>query len=67
MAPTPHHHLSRQAQNLRRGVPILVGYLGLYLGAGLGFPWLTGGPLIRFTFRSLGLLTHWNGLLRCTP
>jgi len=52
MPPSP----QQQAANLRRGVPIFAGYLGLYFGVGYGFPWLTGEPLIKFTFRSLGLL-----------
>ena len=52
MPPSP----QQQAANLRRGVPILAGYLALYFGVGYGFPWLTGEPLIKYTFRSLGLL-----------
>ena len=57
MPPSP----QQQAANLRRGVPIFAGYLALYFGVGYGFPWLTGEPLIKYTFRSLGLLDGSSG------
>ena len=52
MPPSP----SQQAANLKRGVPIMLGYLGAYLSVGFGFPWAVGEPLLPYTFRTLGLL-----------
>ena len=52
MPPSP----SEQSANLKRGVPIILGYLGAYLGIGFGFPWVVGEPLLPYTFRTLGLL-----------